>query len=250
MRALWQSLHMSLIQSTETLSFQNHFEAVRRADDALRRFPDPSALLGRLHADGGGHDEKNRVLAALIVVAQGSKPNRDTAATLLWLALWPGLDAIFRRLLRHFASSPEDLVSEISVRLTTGIHRLDFDRVHRIAATLIRNIERDIRRSLKASWAEGAQRGDMPDDDFMNSETHRTCILGLPAGIDTDRATALITKQLQAWIGDDAALVVAVAVHGDRQREAAAELGIAAEAARKRYQRAARRLRIKIEEIL
>ncbi len=250
MRALWQSLHTSLMQSTETLPFQNHFEAVRQSDDTLQPFPDPCALLGRLHADGGDHEEKNRILAALVVAAQGTGPVRDTASTLLWLALWPGLDALYRRLLRYFASSPEELVSEISVRLTTGFHRLDLDRVHRIAATLIRNVERDIRRSLKTAWAVGAQRSDMPDDDFMNSEAHRTCILGLPNGIETDAATALLQRQLQVWIGDDAALVAAVAVHGDRQHEAAAKLGIAAEAARKRYQRATRRLRIKIEEIL
>ena len=250
MRALWQSLHTNLMQSTETLSFQNHFESVRQSDDALRSFPDPCALLGCLHADGGDLDEKNRILAALVVAAQKTGSVRNAATTLLWLALWPGLDALYRRLLRHFLSSPEDLVSEISDRLTTGIHHLDLDRVHRIAATLIRNVERDIRRSLKAAWAEGAQRGDMPEDDFASSETHRTCILGLPDGIDTDAATALLKRQLQAWIGDDAALVVAVAVHGDRQHEAAAELGIAAATARKRYQRATRRLRIKIEEIL
>jgi DNA-directed RNA polymerase specialized sigma24 family protein len=250
MRALWQALHTSLMQSTETLSFQNHFESVRQSDDALRPFPDPSALLGHQHAVGGDHEEKNRLLAALVVAAQGTGSGHNTATTLLWLALWPGLDALYRRLLRHFVSSPEELVSEISDRLTTGIQRLDLDRVCRIAATLIRNIERDIRRSLSAAWAEGAQRSDMPDDDLLNSGTHRTCILGLPDGIDTDAATALLTKQLHAWIGDDAVLVVAVAVHGERQHEAATELGIAPETARKRYQRATRRLRIKIEEIL
>ena len=44
---------------------------------------------------------------------------------------------MYRRLLRHFSSSPEDLVSEITARLTIGIQRLDLSRVEtRDEATL------------------------------------------------------------------------------------------------------------------
>ena len=56
----------------------------------------------------------------------------------------PGLDAVHRRLLRHYRDDPDILASEIAGRVVAGIHGLDLARVSRIAATLIRNCERDI----------------------------------------------------------------------------------------------------------
>jgi len=250
MRALWQSLNTSLMRSTETLSFQIQYEAVRRSEDVIQPFSDPCALLGHLHADGGDPDEKNKILAVLVVAAQGAGPVRDAAATLLWLALWPGLDALYRRLLRHFAASPEELVSEISDRLTTGIHRLDLHRVNRIAATLLRNIERDIRHVLRARWSEAASRNETPEDgEAPHRVGHPESMLGLPSCINADVAGSMIAALLEDWIGEDAGLVLSVVIHGETQREAARRFDIGHDAARKRYQRAIRRLRLRMEEI-
>ena len=250
MRALWQSLHTNLMQSSETLSLQDRYRSVRQSSGVLRPFPDPQTLLDHLHGDGGNPDQKNRVLATLVTVAQGSGPSHDCATVLLWLALWPGLDALYRRLLRHFSSNPEDLFSEITDRLTTGIDRLDLHRVRRIAATLIRNVERDIRRALRARWTEAALRDEMPADEVLagDQQAHVSSSGFLPF-VDVDAEAAFIGALLEKWIGNDAQLVVAVAITGETQNEAALRLGISHDAARKRYQRAIRRLRLRIEEI-
>ncbi len=53
----------------------------------------PAALLDTLHVGGHAPDEKNRLLVALVGVAQSGGETADCALTLMLLALWPGLDA-------------------------------------------------------------------------------------------------------------------------------------------------------------
>ena len=72
-------------------------------------------------------------------------------------------------------------------------------------------------------------------------------LLDLPNGIDADLATDLLTERLRAWIGDDAAIVIAIAIVGESSHEVAARLGIDAAAVRQRYGRALRRLAEEIE---
>ena len=83
-------------------------------------------------------------MGALLTVSQ-EDAQCDVAESMLWLALWPGLDAMYGRLWRHFKQAPAELVSEIASRFTREINRIDLGRVNRIAATLIANIERDMR---------------------------------------------------------------------------------------------------------
>ena len=246
MRSLWPSLNERLVHSTETHSFHPRFKALRGSSDVLRPFAGPRALLERLHARDGKDEEKNRILGALVAAAQAGGGAGEAASTLLWLALWPGLDAIHRRLSRFYASAPEDLVSEITGRFTANIHRLNLNSVHRIAASLVRNVERDIRSSLQAYWADEARRSDEAMDEIA-SAPGTGFLLALPDGVDVDVATGLLTERLRAWIGDDADIVVAIAIHGESSHEVAARLGIDAEAVRKRYRRALRRLEKKIE---
>ncbi len=54
---------------------------------------------------------------------------------------------------------------------------------------------------------------------------------------------------MRKLLGDDALLVIRVAIEGFSQAEAAAELGLTEAAARKRYQRAMRRLNDALQEI-
>lgn len=256
MRALWQSLHANLVQCLEPLTVKMQFDTLRQAQPELRGFVDPCALLDHLHDLSGDLDEKDRVLAGLVTASQGSGPGREVAVILLWLALWPGLDALYRRLWRHFAAAPDDLVSEIADRFTAGIHRLDRGRVRRIAATLLLNVERDIRADLRKRWAEAARRDQMPDDCAENDSAAGTVpptarpdsVFGLPPGVDADTAAAMIRENLATMIGDDADLVVAVVIVGEGQREAAGRLGISHDAARKRYQRSMDRLRLIMDQ--
>ena len=165
---------------------------------------------------------------------------------MLLLALWPGLDAVHRRLRRHFRGEPDVLVSEIAGRVVAGIHALDLTRVNRIAATLIRNCERDIVRSLQRRSAETTRHG--PIDEEMMSGARETSVLGLPDDLDADAEAARIVDLIEPIVGADAQLVVAIAVVGERQHTAAAALGLKSEAGRKRYQRALRRLRVRFDD--
>ena len=248
MRSLWLSLHERLVHSTEDLTFQRRFQTLARSDPALAPFADPGALFGLLHGRVAEPGEKNRVLAALVAESQAGGFSGETAQTMLWLALWPGLDAVHRRLSRFYRQAPEELVSEIAGRFTDGIARLDRSRVRRIAATLIRNVERDVRRSLGAAWAVEARRSDEAVDDIAPPPVPDAALLGLPEGVDADVAAALLGERLQVWIGDDAAIVFAIAVVGETSHEVGARLGIDAAAVRQRYRRALALLRNALEE--
>ena len=252
MRALWQSLHAKLLRSLDSVSAGKQFCTVRQDQPALQRFSDQYAVLDFLHSKDGDPDEKNAILAALVDESQGGGAGAEHAITMLWLGLWPGLDGLYRRLWRHFRQAPDELVSAISEQFTMAVHRADLSGIRRLAATLLRNVERDIRCGLRRGWAERNLQVDFPEPDdpgfFMHGRACRPSPLGLPPGVGADDETVMIRKLLVRLVGVDADLVVAVVILGEGQCEAADRLGISHDAARKRYQRAIQRIRIEIEE--
>jgi DNA-directed RNA polymerase specialized sigma24 family protein len=252
MQALWRSLHDQLMQSINTIVFKKDFDLARQSTPLLHRFADHYALLDYLHTPAGDLDDKDRILASLIAEAQRAGPSADVAMALLWLALWPGLDTVYRRLSRYFVRAPEELVSEISDRFTAVIHRLDSSRVRRVAATMLRNTERLIRDSLRCEWQHSAGAAPLSEEDLVRlalARQHRRpeTVFGFPPGADIDRATEMLRRILISLIGPDGELVIAVAVLGEHQNETAARLAVSAGAARKRYQRAVARLRRYLE---
>ena len=121
--------------------------------------------------------------------------------------------------------------------MACAIRRLDLSRVDRIAATLLMNLERDLRRRLVGEAKVAA--GPLPVEelvDGLGASPLFTC--GSEAA-----GRALLARDVQLCLGDDADLVLRVAVDGETQAEAADALGITHDAARKRYQRALARLR-------
>lgn len=237
MRAQWHALYADLVRTSTRLSVQTHFQTMKGRQEALRAIRDPADLFERLHdpAEGQGA-ARNEILRALVVEAQRGHRSQ-TAVVLLFLALWPGLDAVYRRLLRHFRSEPEMLVSEIAARFTRGIEGMALGRVTWIAATLVRNTERDIRRALATRWREEALRDEFPDEGCLAAPSGSSILEFAPAS-DADQATCAIRMRLQDLIGQDAELVTAIAIHGEPQNEAALRFGVSHAAARKRYQRA------------
>jgi RNA polymerase sigma-70 factor (ECF subfamily) len=238
------------MRSLQLIESRRRFETLQRSHSELRRFHDQAAVLDYFHARSGDLDDKDRLLAVLVAEVQAG--GRGIAMTMLWLALWPALDGIYRRLLRHFRERPDELVSAISERFTLAVLRADLTGIRRLAATLVRNVERDIRQDLRRVWAERSLRADLPDPDALGdvlaSESHGPSRFGLPPGAGVDAETAMLRELLARMVGADADLVVAVVVLGEGQDEAAGRLGIGHEAARKRFQRALRRIREGLEE--
>lgn len=259
MRATWEALHQSLVRSIRTLEGRKQFNLIRQQREELEPFRDPGALLEHLHGAGGDLDAKDRIYAALVGSAQAPGETAELATALLWLGLWPALDAIYRRQLRHFTKEPEALVSEIGARFTRVIHRADLGRVRRVAATLTRNVERDVRDGLKRAWADDAARADLPGDGEFDADgstgdrrrarrsphlrTRGVSELGLPPHLDPEDDVRALRDLLVELVGDDAELVIGAAIYGESQREVGERLGLTHEAARKRYQRAIARIR-------
>ena len=235
MRAPWHALHRKLVLSTQRVTFISSFTLLRQHQPALSPYADLPSLLAFLNTTSGDADCKNTVLSALIAEAQRMAETAETAKVALILALWPGLDAIHGRLMRWFGNDPDRLTTELAGRVTAGISTLDLARVSRIAATLLRNVERDIRRML-------TKERDRVEVAFTNDLADSIGGDGRPHPGNSETSTKDLVRRLQHVVGDDAFLVIAVVIFGLSQKEASASLGLTHDVARKRYQRAIARL--------
>ena len=238
MSLAWHAIHDNLLHSSRTLTFQRHFDLIRRTGVGLAALGDPAALLDALHRQTASPDIKNDWLKALVRAAQGNTAEADSALTLLLLALWPGLDAIRRRSLRRRIGVPADITSEILARATEAFRCLDLDRVNWIAATVLKNIERDIIRDSRSEAQRQRVTSDTVPEDIADERD-----VG-PGGL----GASLLKSDVEKLVGGDATLVIRVAVEGFTQAEVALQLGLSEEATRKRYQRATVKLRRAHEE--
>lgn len=237
MSIAWHEIRDHLMLSSTTLNFQRNFEALRRISEPLAHFADPAALLDTLQVGSRGPDEKNRILVALVRAAQSGDEAADCALTLMLLALWPGLDAVRRRSIWRRVGTGDEVASEILARASEATRCLDLRRVNWIAATILRNIERDLIRTRQREDSHQSQLTDAdPDETPSDSEA--------PA----NASPALLHRDLVRIVGTDADLVIQVAIDGFSQSEVATELGLSEAATRKRYQRATRRLRDVLQE--
>lgn len=235
----WHEIRDHLMQSSSNLHFQRSFDAVRRAQAALAPFRDPAALLDGLHRTPGDPARKNVILSALVGAAQGDGPASDCALTLLLLALWPGLDAIRRRSIWRRLGTADEVASDILARTTEAVRSLDLGRVNRIAATVLRNVERDMIRVRQRDRARDHLASSADPDEVADSSD---------SGIG-ETGYARLNDAVRKLLGGDALLVIRVAIEGFSQAEVAVELGLTEAAARKRYQRAMRRLDDALAEI-
>jgi len=257
MRASWEALHAGLDRSVRTLQADQAFQQAKQQHCALAAFDEPKKLVAHLTSKSGDLDEKDRVLGTLLRLVQ-RREHHELAAALLWLGLWPGLDAVYRRRLRHFLDQPDELVAELAEAFTSLVERIDLDVVHRVAATLVRSTERDVMERRKRRWAE-ANHGlegelceplrDLDGDVvsaswFEKASLQRWAASGgeLPS-LSFEDDVAVLRAWLDPIVGVDAELLLAVLVLDETQREAGDRLGLSHEAARKRFQRALKRLR-------
>ena len=235
----WHEIRDHLMHSSSTLSFQRSFNTLRRAKDPLAPFRDPAALLDGLHRAPGDLDDKNLILSALVEAAQNDGSAFDCALTVLLLALWPGMDAIRRRAIWRRIGSADEIASDVLARTTEAVRGLDLGCVNRVAATVLRNVERDMVRARQRDAVRDSLVSDIEPDDVPADQAGRQ-----PAAED-----AHLQDDLRKLIGADAVLVIRVAIEGFSQVEVARELGLSEAAAWKRYQRAMRKLRDALQEI-
>ena len=239
MSIAWHAIRDHLTGSSSKLHFQRSFDAIRRTQAALAPFRDPAALLDGLHSTSGDPARKNVILSALVGAAQGNGPASDCALTLLLLALWPGLDAIRRRSLWRRLGNADEVASDVLARTTEAVRSLDLGRVNWIAATVLRNVEGDMIRVRQRDQAREHLASSADPEEVVDSGDSGIGAAGY----------ARLTGAVRKLLGDDALLVIRVAVEGFSQAEVAVELGLAEAAARKRYQRAMRRLHDALQEI-
>ncbi|MBC7174054.1 MAG: sigma-70 family RNA polymerase sigma factor [Polyangiaceae bacterium] len=257
MRASWEALHAGLDRSVRTLQADQAFQQAKHRHLALAGFDEPQKVVAHLTSKLGDLDEKDRILGTLVTLVQ-RREHHELASALLWLGLWPGLDAVYRRRLRHFLGEPDELVADLASVFTELVARLDLEAVHRVAATLVRSTERDVMAHRKRAWADDAHElngepneplRDLEGDIFSASWFDKASLQRWAAsgnvvpGLSFDDDVAV----LRAWLGpivrEDAELLIAVLVMDETQREAGARLGLSHDAARKRFQRALGRLR-------
>jgi RNA polymerase sigma-70 factor (ECF subfamily) len=229
----WHEIRDQIMHSASTLNFQRSFDAIRREQGPVVPFRDPAGLLDALHQKAGSPDQKNLILAALVRAAHSDGHTGDCALTLMLLALWPGLDAIRRRCMWRKVGTSDEIAADILGRTTEAIRGLDLQRVNWIAATILRNVERD---TLRAHQREASRQS-------LRSETEPDEVAADDGSGDAAVSEAQLLHDLGLLLGADAILVIRVAVEGFSQAEAGVELGLTEAAARKRYQRATKRLR-------
>jgi len=228
----WCAIRQHLLRSSHTEEFQRAFDAIRDRHTPIACYEYPGLLLDALHGNETSPGAKNFLLTALVEAAQ-FESDSECALTMVLLALWPGLDGILGRLKRRGLGTVNQLTSDILSGAIGTVRCLDRDRVHRMAATVLRNVERDVVRAFrKDTTYQHALSGSEPDD-LAHDSTARSC--------------EWVRSELDRLVGRDAGLVFDVAVAGYSQTEAAGRLGLSESATRKRYQRAARRLRQVLE---
>lgn len=262
MRASWEALHSSLERSVRTLQAVQTFHQVKREHRALTEFDEPHQLVGHLTTKDGDPEQKNAILGALVRTAQ-TTAHRELGSALLWLGLWPGLDAVYRRRQRSFRGDSNELVAELAHAFTRLIARLDLRAVNRIAATLVRSTERDVVTRRRSCWADAEHTAFLaPDAPIRDLEGDISCASQLdrvareewaasyecPTGIPFDEQVARLRTWLDENVGADADLLLAVLVMDETQQEAGARLGLSHDVARKRLQRALRRLRERLAD--
>ncbi|QQA42007.1 sigma factor-like helix-turn-helix DNA-binding protein [Pelagovum pacificum] len=204
-----------------------NFHKLAQEGGPLDGFRDPGHLLGWLHGSDAPPDEKNDVLRDLLRRAVFDAGDGTVATEIMILALWPGLTAIRSRLLRFARDDVID--ADLVGRLAIAIRNADPGGVRRVAATLLRNVERDIRRD----WSDDSGRTRSAVDLDV-----------VPDLISDDEVSAdVVIDAMIASHGKDGALLAAVHLAGYSQKEVADHLGVSHDAIRKRCQRALVRLK-------
>ncbi|MCP3104213.1 sigma-70 family RNA polymerase sigma factor [Myxococcus sp. K15C18031901] len=249
MRRRWEALGAGFRQYVESQQARHAFREAQASRPSLAGFATPMALVAFLNRRDEDAGARNSVFVTLVAMVQAQEES-ELASALLWLGLWPALDAIHRRRLRCFESQDE-LVSALAAAFSVLVARVDLSRTQHVAAALVRGTERDVLREQHK--ALGEQRLHAPLETSSDADGYEDAASWLgPFELQT-HSYDFTLEELRLWlhprVGEDADLLVSVLVLEEDCAEAGARLGLAPAAARKRVQRALQRLRENEKEI-
>ena len=233
MRAQWHAFHLRLTSLIHRTSSEHQYAAIRMRYPALAPLPTIDQMIFYQQCPGGDPEQRNAVLRSLVVEAQAGAVTSELAANILVLALWPGLDAVHSRLCRDYPHERADISGDIVGQVMLGVCRLDLEAVHRIAATLIMNTERDLRRVYQTAFRQRRSAVLLEDNEGA------LAIAGPEGATDSPWDWHQL---LHPIIGRDTPLFLRIICFGETQAEAASALGLSYDAARKRHQRAMKKL--------
>ena len=235
----WEELHRELLRVVHDPGTAPHFETLRSLAPSVRGFSSLDRLLGYLAQDlSADLDSKNDIYADLVRAAQERGTVARLAQTILWLGLWPGLSGAVRRRAWMWRDSAADVIGEVTAIFTRLVARMDLGRVHNVIATLVRSTERD----LIASGPAGRKKSVLilvADVDELPSEFLVEPDSTAPTVEPEDLQVALA----MAVRGREGDPVIQSLLLGLGAKHIVTTLGIKAPAARKRLERARKRLR-------
>ncbi|AKF85052.1 hypothetical protein MFUL124B02_08675 [Myxococcus fulvus 124B02] len=244
MRRRWEALREGFRQTMESRWAQQAFRRAQSRRPALSGFVTPSALVAYLSSRDEEAGSRNDVFVTLVSMVQAGDEGA-LASAMLWLGLWPALDAIYRRRRRYFETSDE-LTSALSFAFSALVARVDLWRTHRVAATLVLGAERDLMKALQRARTEVAQLEALHQGTVGLkpwAEPPAASALGLSVRLTLESEEEALREWLLPLAGGDTELVVSVLLREESHSEVGERLGLAPEVARKRFQRALRRLR-------
>jgi len=255
MRSEWEALHRGLVRTISSRQAERLFDGLRRRREVLSRFDAAGELVEYLVHPGADLDAKDLILTELATEAVGG-PAASVAMTLLLLGLWPGLDAVFGRRTRFCRDRTDDLAADMIACFTDQVRLLRPDRVHRVAATLVRSTERNVRRlsvrevrrrrrvsSVPIEVAEDLNADVWAIGDPPSASTVAAALCPELPHDSRDEDIAVLRAWVAGLIGPDADLVIDALLLKRGRLELGAERGIGKWTARKRLQRALLRIR-------
>jgi hypothetical protein len=195
MRQAWEGVRTALTVRIQSSSALIRFDEIAGQNHALRAFGAPVALASWLQT--AREDERaNTLLRLMVAIWRGGAPYAEVANQVLWIGLWPLLNAIYRRQLWYWGGREQELISEIGIRLATVLRGTNLTRVTSVALTIARNTERDVIEarqarlrdpwnSLVVSWL-----GDLPADRGRTRIEHVADHLARVLGADFELVVA------------------------------------------------------------
>ena len=103
-------------------------------------------------------------------------------------------------------------------------------------------------KACRRRWRDQSRMADPVEEDEPQVMPRQASELGIPVTLSDEREVGAIREWLLGVVGEDADLVIGAAIYGETHREVGERLGLSHEAARKRFQRAIRRVRERLDK--